>query len=933
MSQPRASHTATVLPDGRVLVSGGSDGTAHHQSAEIYDPSANTWSSASSMSQPRSSHTATLLPDGRVLVAGGINGASALKTAEIFDSSVNTWTPVADMGQPRSSHTATLLPDGRVLVAGGYDGASALKTAELFDAGSGLWTPGPSMSDQRASHKATLLPDGRVLVSGGFDNTSSIESCEHYDTGLGFTWQPEVTSIPATSGLDTMLSLTGSGFRGRGFAEASGGGTGSSATNYPLVQLMGIEGGQIAWLSPDPLSGFSDTAYASSPVSGILPGHALARVYVNGVPGIAKIVLFDKSTASMALGSLLQVYDGTAKSVTVETVPPGLKVVVTYDGSLLPPTAAGSYNISAYIDDLLYSGDTAGILTVSKNSSATAVSSDNNPSFYGQQVTFTADVSSSSGPPPGAVQFRLNGTEFGPAVALVAGRASVSTSSLTPDNYTITAEYTGDANYISSSGAIAGGQTVARAPVSVNIAALPNPSVYGQTALFTAHVTSAAGVPTGTLRFRLDGVDSGPALLLSGGMASINIPDLTAGDHQIEAEYSGDSNYAPATGTLTGGQTVNKAASMIIMATSPNPSLYGQQVTLTAAVSSDAGVPAGTVQFRADGADIGTPVPLAAGAASFSTSSLTGGIHAITAAYSGDANHSSADDLLGGGQTVNRASTSVIITALPATAVYGQQVTFTATVTSGAGTPGGSVLFRLDAADIAPPVVLASGVASLVKSGLPMGSHAVTFEYSGDTNFSPLGGALAGGLTIAYLPSVITGAADNVTPDSAVLNGTVMANYAETTAAFHYGTDIYYSGGPAATDQGPLAGDTITNVTGTLTGLVPGTLYHFRIFGTNLAGTAYGGDLTFTTGCYGPVRIGLTDYADPATAYQAAVSDDVIRIRAAEFTGDILANTVGVVLNGGYDCGFASNNGHSAILGTLTIGDSGVLTLDRIILR
>ena len=130
-------------------------------SAEIFDPEAGTWSSAGSMSVARASHTATLLADGRILVTGG---RGKIATAELYDPSDDTWSPGGSMSVGRSSHTASLLPDGRVMVAGGL---GRLASTELFDPVSGSWSPGSVMTEARYVHTATVLPDGRILTTGG----------------------------------------------------------------------------------------------------------------------------------------------------------------------------------------------------------------------------------------------------------------------------------------------------------------------------------------------------------------------------------------------------------------------------------------------------------------------------------------------------------------------------------------------------------------------------------------------------------------------------------------------------------------------------------------------------------------------------------------------------------------------------------------------
>ena len=181
MATNRAMHTATLLPNGKVLVAGGltSQGTHNlsNNGAELYDPMTGTWKVTGAMSTARYSHTATLLPNGKVLVAGGVKNGSYVSSAELYDPTTETWTTTGGMTVPRSQHTATLLPNGKVLVAGGV----GLSSTELFDPASGTWTATGSMTSARRLHTATLLPSGKVLVAGGV----GLSSAELYDPASG----------------------------------------------------------------------------------------------------------------------------------------------------------------------------------------------------------------------------------------------------------------------------------------------------------------------------------------------------------------------------------------------------------------------------------------------------------------------------------------------------------------------------------------------------------------------------------------------------------------------------------------------------------------------------------------------------------------------------------------------------------------------------
>jgi len=176
MNTARLHGTATLLPDGEVLVAGVGSGTGPQPSAELYDPAAGTWTVTGSVNNPRVFDTATLLPDGQVLVAGGSGtGSIALSNAELYNPATGTWAVTGSMHAGRSSQTATLLPDGQVLVAGGMDASgSALSSAELYSPATGSWARTGNMTTPRENHSATLLHNGQVLVAGGFTATAEL---------------------------------------------------------------------------------------------------------------------------------------------------------------------------------------------------------------------------------------------------------------------------------------------------------------------------------------------------------------------------------------------------------------------------------------------------------------------------------------------------------------------------------------------------------------------------------------------------------------------------------------------------------------------------------------------------------------------------------------------------------------------------------------
>ena len=189
MTVPHLGHAAVTLKDSRILLIGGWSASGVTNIAEIYDATKRLFSSVGSMAVARGECTATLLQDGKVLVTGGVDHSDrALSSAEIFDPRTNSFSFAASMMVPRSQHTATLLPDGSVLITGGGSCDCPSKTVyravELYDPSIGKFIPVGSLSAARYKHTAVLLADGKVLVAGGSDGRDSrglLSSAELYD--------------------------------------------------------------------------------------------------------------------------------------------------------------------------------------------------------------------------------------------------------------------------------------------------------------------------------------------------------------------------------------------------------------------------------------------------------------------------------------------------------------------------------------------------------------------------------------------------------------------------------------------------------------------------------------------------------------------------------------------------------------------------------
>jgi len=203
MAVARSNHTATLLPNGKVLIAGGTNANnGELASAELYDPAAGTFTATGSLTQTRSFHTATLLQNGKVLVVGG----NSTNSAELYDPAAGTFAATGSPTTTGSGFTATLLQNGKVLIAG--------RIAELYDPSNGTFSVTGSMTVPRLQHTATLLQNGKVLLSGG-DGTDFV-SAELYDAAAG--------TFAATGGMTTEVVVATATLLPNGKVLIAGGG-------------------------------------------------------------------------------------------------------------------------------------------------------------------------------------------------------------------------------------------------------------------------------------------------------------------------------------------------------------------------------------------------------------------------------------------------------------------------------------------------------------------------------------------------------------------------------------------------------------------------------------------------------------------------------------------------------------------------------------
>jgi hypothetical protein len=383
----------------------------------------------------------------------------------------------------------------------------------------------------------------------------------------------------------------------------------------------------------------------------------------------------------------------------------------------------------------VYSGDgnnlgstsTVVAQVVNKIPTAVGFTSSLNPSRFGDQVTVTATVSPSNA--TGTVTFQDNGTPLSTVNVNGNGVAIFISTTISVGSHVLTATYNGDATHAVSPDAVMT-QDVQKATTTTTLTSSLNPSQFGQNVTFTATVLPASA--TGTVTFSDGAVTLGTGNLNGNGngVATFTTSVLAVGVRPITATYAGDGNDLGSTSTVL-NQTINQATTTTTLAPTPNPSTFGQQVTMTLTVSPASAT--GTVDVNDGGITIGSAIPLVNGSATLTFPNFSVGTHSLTAAYSGDisyaANTSSAVT-----QDVGVGPTTTTLTSSLNPSLPNQSVTFTATVLPTGVT--GTVTFKDGSTPLGAPVAFSGSPATFSISTLTPGPHTITASYSGDSNYA-----------------------------------------------------------------------------------------------------------------------------------------------------------------------------------------------------
>jgi hypothetical protein len=485
------------------------------------------------------------------------------------------------------------------------------------------------------------------------------------------------------------------------------------------------------------------------------------------------------------------------------------------------------------------------------------------PATFGTEITITATVGTATGTPTGTVTFFNGATVIGTGTLSTVGGEQVATlksSTWNAGNYSFSARYEGAGGFASSKS----GNTafvIDKAVTTTGLTVNPDSANFGSNITFTATVSSTAGTPTGTVAFFDNGVQIGTgtiATVLGQQQATFSTTALAIGTHPITAQYTGAVNFA----TSVSGEktvTINSAApanTTTTLASSQNPSLFGQSVTFTATVTATAGTPGGLVTFSDNGVQIGSGTLANVGGqmqATFTTS-LSMGSHPIVATYTGATgfNASTSATLT---QQVNATPTTTTIVSGPGGGPYAfeSNVTFTATVAATAGIPNGSVSFFDNGVQIGGPVGLVNVggqmQAAFTTSALAVGGHPITAKFLGSTGqdpseSSPLSVTIS---SVATTATLFTSLNPSTLGQSVTLTAKVAPNATVTpvptgTVEFRIGTTVIGTG-------------TLSTVAGVQTAtLTTSTLP----IGDSIITAVYPGDATFGSSTSG----GLTQTVD-----------------------------------------------------------------------
>lgn len=401
--------------------------------------------------------------------------------------------------------------------------------------------------------------------------------------------------------------------------------------------------------------------------------------------------------------------------------------------SLTPGTHSIVADYHGDTDDAISNSSTL-TETVAQIATATAVTSDTNPLSAGDMLHLTATVAlvsgaAADGPLTGQVTFIDGATQLGTASLDASGKAILAVNTLAVGDHTLIATYGGATNYGTST-SVPLAQQVQKTAATISATQSATTVLAGMPVRFTATVTSATGIPTGTVTLYDGGTGIQTASLSAQGIASFSTKILSSGSHTLTLGYGGDANYQAATSEAW-AETVHLAQPALTLSGPTNVVDIGTTVTLSGNLTSPGITPTGSLTLLDGTTGIDSLQVSGASGFSFSTSSLSLGAHSLLVAYGGDSDNSSATSSVVT-VTIQQAPTATALGSSLNPGTFGQPLTLTANVVSGTPDITGSVTFFDGETALGTASLATNETTTLTTSGLGFGIHSITAVYNGD---------------------------------------------------------------------------------------------------------------------------------------------------------------------------------------------------------
>ncbi len=815
-----------------------------------------------------------------------VNGAVALNNAVLnvtlgsdFSASVPTvFTIIDNTGSQSVTGTFKGLAQGSTLQVSGvtfevsYDGGASSNSVVLTE----LY---PSTSSVAASPTSSVYGQSVALtatVTGPSGDPTPTGSVEFFS---GTTLLGSGTLASGTATLNTSAIPVGDNSLTIQY-QGDGNYAGSTSPALPFTVGQSTTGTAVTAFPVSPTS--AQTVTLTATVSATSPG--------SGTPG----------------GSV-QFFNGSS-SLGTSTLTNGVATLTT---SAL--TVGGNSVTANYLGNTNYSSSVSPAVNVPVASTATSTTTLNfspNSPVFGQNVTLTATVApTTSGTPTGSVEFFNNSTLLGTGT-LSSGVATFSTTALALGSNSLTAVYSGDSNFTSST-STAVPLTVQQASSSTAVTYFPVSPISGQSVTLTATVSAAtpgSGTPTGTVQF-LNGTDVLGTSNLTNGVATFTATTLATGPNSITAQYLGNSDFTGGTSPTVTVTLASTPTSTTTVTYTPSSPVYGNSVTLTATVASTTtGTPTGTVEFYNGTTSLGTAT-LSSGTATLAPTVLPTGANSVTAVYSGDSSFTASTSPVVT-VTVAQITTSTVLTFTPSAPSYGQSVTLTATITpsaTGPAAPTGAVTFYNGTTSLGTGTI-SNNVATLNTTSIPAGTNSLTAVYGGDTNYAT-STSPAVSVPVTVTASTTTVTVFPVSPVSGQ-NVTLTATVASTISGSPNPTgSVQFFNGTTSLGMGTLSGGVATLVTSSLA------------TGPNAITAQYAGDSNFSASTSPVVNVTVAATANSTTTVTFSPS------APAYGTSVTLSATVAASGSGsGTPTGTVNFYNGTTLLGAGTI-NAGVATL------